>query len=125
LIGMSESPEPLNVDNWTTQLRKGLLELCIINLLAKGEIYGYDLVKQMARVKGLLVTEGTIYPLLSRLRRLGLVSARLEESPNGPARKYYALTREGERLRVLMNAYWHELTEGISRLQEEREASHG
>jgi PadR family transcriptional regulator PadR len=100
------------------------LELCIINLLAKGEIYAYDLVKQMARVKGLVVTEGTIYPLLSRLRRLGLASARLEESPSGPARKYYALTREGERLRVVMNTYWHELTEGISRLQEEKEAHH-
>ena len=122
---MIESLEPLNVDNWTTQLRKGLLELCIINLLAKGEIYGYDLVKQMARVKGLLVTEGTIYPLLSRLRRLGLVSARLEESPNGPARKYYALTREGKRLRVVMNAYWRELTEGIAKVQEEKEAFHG
>ena len=122
---MSESSEPLNVDNWTTQLRKGLLELCIVNLLAKGEIYGYDLVKQMAQVKGLVVTEGTIYPLLSRLRRLGLVSARLEESPTGPARKYYALSREGERLRVVMNAYWHELTEGIAELHKGKEASHG
>lgn len=122
---MSEPIEPVNVDNWTTQLRKGLLELCIVNLLAKGELYGYDLVKQMAGVKGLVITEGTIYPLLSRLRKLGLLRTRLEESPNGPARKYYALTAEGEHVRTMMNTYWRDLIEGIAKLQEEKEESHG
>ena len=122
---MKEAFEEANVDNWTTQLRKGLLELCIVNLLAKGELYGYDLVKQMAGVKGLVITEGTIYPLLSRLRKLGILQTRLEESPNGPARKYYALTREGERVRTMMNAYWRELTAGIAKLQGKKEESHG
>jgi len=122
---VKEAFEEANVDNWTTQLRKGLLELCIVNLLAKGELYGYDLVKQMAGVKGLVITEGTIYPLLSRLRKLGILQTRLEESPNGPARKYYALTREGERVRTMMNAYWRELTAGIAKLQGKKEESHG
>ena len=113
---MSGLNEPFNLDNWTTQLRKGLLELCIVNLLARGEVYGYDLVKQMGQVPGLVVTEGTIYPLMSRLKKAGILSTRLEESSTGPARKYYSLTREGHRLRTTMNAYWHELTKGISEL---------
>jgi len=67
-------------DNWTVQVRKGVLELCILNALAEQERYGYDLVKTLVTVPGLGVTEGTLYPLLSRLRVAGLVRARLEES---------------------------------------------
>ncbi len=117
--------EPLDLDNWTTQLRKGLLELCIVNLLAGGEMYGYDLVKQLGRVKGLVVTEGTIYPLLSRLRKSGVLATRLEESASGPARRYYALTPAGARLRSLMNTHWRELVGGMSELQEKGGREHG
>ncbi|MCL4219587.1 MAG: PadR family transcriptional regulator [Candidatus Hydrogenedentes bacterium] len=112
-------------ENWTTQVRKGLLELSIVNLLARGELYGYDLVKTLAGVRGLVVTEGTIYPLLSRLRRGGFLKTRLEESPSGPARKYYALTQDGHRERLRMNGYWHELNSGISRILSEKESDHG
>ena len=84
-------------DNWTVQVRKGLLELCILNALAEQERYGYDLVKTLVTVPGLGVTEGTLYPLLSRLRVAGLVSTRLEESTQGPARKYYSLTKDGRK----------------------------
>ncbi|MCC6697185.1 MAG: PadR family transcriptional regulator [Candidatus Hydrogenedentes bacterium] len=122
---MGAQEEAVDIDNWTTQLRKGLLELCIVNLLAQGELYGYDLVKQLAEVRGLVVTEGTIYPLLSRLRKLGLVTTRLVESSSGPARRYYALTPAGLRLRATMNAYWKELMRGIEHLQGESEADHG
>jgi len=115
----------VNIDNWVVQLRKGVLELCLVNLLANGEIYGYDVVKQLARVKGLVVTEGTVYPLLSRLRKAGLLTARLEESPSGPARKYYGLSSEGRQARVLMNACWGDLLKGIAELQKEREGNHG
>lgn len=114
-----------DIDNWTTQLRKGLLELCIVNLLAKGDVYGYDLVKQLSEVKGLVVTEGTIYPLLSRLKRLGLVTTRLAESTSGPARKYHRLTPAGERMRGTMNMYWNELADGVTRFQNESEGQHG
>lgn len=113
----------IDIDNWTTQLRKGLLELCIVNLLARGELYGYDLVKQLAGIRGLVVTEGTIYPLLSRLRRMGLLATRLEESPSGPVRKYYALTPSGRQARETMNRYWNELIGGVEGLQQESEAS--
>jgi PadR family transcriptional regulator PadR len=105
-----------DMDNWTTQLRKGLLELCIVSLLSEREMYGYDLVKRLAAVKGVVVTEGTVYPLLSRLRKAGLVAYRLEESPSGPARKYYVLTDQGRRAVAMMRGYWNELIDGVAGL---------
>jgi len=104
-------------DNWTVQVRKGLLELCILNALADEERYGYDLVKTLVGIPGLGVTEGTIYPLLSRLRVAGLISSRLEESSSGPARKYYVLTRDGRKLMDTMNEYVAELNRGVTRLR--------
>lgn len=105
-------------DNWTVQVRKGLLELCILNALdCAKERYGYDLVKTLVDVPGLGVTEGTIYPLLSRLRVQGLVTARLEESPEGPARKYYALTAKGRKAMTLMNEHLDLLTRGTRDLR--------
>lgn len=104
--------------NWVTQLRKGLLDLCIMGLLEGGEVYAYDLVKRLASVKGLVVTEGTIYPLLSRLKAAGLLTSRLEESSSGPARKYYALTPEGRQAAHLMRVYWADLVASVSRLLE-------
>ncbi len=106
----------MDLGNWTTQLRKGLLELCIVNLLAQGELYGYDLVKKVTAIRGVVVTEGTIYPLLSRLRKAGLLETRSEESPNGPARKYYRLTSAGEQTRQLMNACWRDIEIGVDGL---------
>jgi len=105
-------------DNWTVQVRKGLLDLCILNALADKERYGYDLVKTLLTIPGLGVTEGTLYPLLSRLRVQGLISSRLEESPSGPARKYYALTKEGRSIMSAMNGYLETLNQGTARLQQ-------
>ncbi len=99
--------------NWATQFRKGLLDLCILNLLGRGEMYGYDLVKTLARCKGLVVTEGTVYPLLSRLKKAALVDTRLVESSSGPVRKYYVLTDLGRRALTLMNAHWQDMAEGV------------
>ena len=103
-------------DNWTTQLRKGVLELCILNIVGQSRMYGYDIVKHLRGLNGLVISEGTIYPILSRLKRDGLVRTSLEESPEGPARKYYELTRRGEQLRDDMNSYWSLLASGISDL---------
>jgi PadR family transcriptional regulator PadR len=106
-------------ENWTTQLRKGVLELCILNIVGRTRVYGYDIVKQLRSVDALVVSEGTIYPILSRLKRDGLVRTSLEESPAGPARKYYELTRRGEQLVTDMNQYWDVLSSGISELRRE------
>ena len=105
-------------DNWTVQVRKGVLELCILNALGEKERYGYELVKTLVAIPGLGVTEGTLYPLLSRLRVQGIVAARLEESSEGPARKYYALTKEGRKMTRAMNEYLEELNQGARELQE-------
>ena|SRR5580765_2487083 len=104
-------------DNWTVQVRKGVLEMCILNALSGRERYGYELVKTLVGIPGLGVTEGTLYPLLSRLRVQGLVAARLEESSEGPARKYYALTKEGQKIKGAMNEYLETLNEGTRKLQ--------
>lgn len=105
-------------DNWTVQVRKGLLEVCILNALVAKERYGYDLVKTLVAIPGLGMTEGTLYPLLSRLRVQGLITARLEESSEGPARKYYSLTKEGRKLVTTMNDYLETLNEGARQLRE-------
>jgi len=104
-------------DNWTVQVRKGLLEFCVLKALAAEERYGYHLVKTLVSVPGLGVTEGTLYPLLSRLRVQGLIAARLEESSEGPPRKYYSLTKEGRKTLSAMDAYIETLYQGTRALQ--------
>mgnify|MGYP002622127026 CR=1 FL=1 len=97
-------------------MRKGLLDFCILRALEGGEHYGYALVKMLVAVPGVGVSEGSIYPLLSRLKRQGLVSTRLEESTEGPARKYYRLTASGRSVVAEMNRYFQSMTEGVGGL---------
>jgi PadR family transcriptional regulator PadR len=106
-------------ENWTTQLRKGVLELCILNVIGRSRVYGYDIVRQLRDIDALVVREGTIYPILSRLKRDSLVRTSLEESPTGPARKYYELTRRGQQLLDEMNSYWDTLSRGMAGLRNE------
>lgn len=115
---MAPAYEEKNLSNWVTQLRKGLLELCIFGLLDRGEVYAYDLVKRLASVTSLVVTEGTIYPLLSRLKAAGMIQSRLEETPSGPARKYYSLTPQGSRALALMRLHWSDLVRGVNQMLE-------
>ena len=82
-------------DALITQMRRGTLQYCVLALLAEQERYGFDLVRALAEVDGMVTTEGTIYPLLSRLRRDGLVESTWRESPTGPPRRYYRLTKAG------------------------------
>lgn len=104
-------------DNWTVQVRKGVLELCLLSALEEGECYGYELVKRLSATPGLSVAEGSIYPLMSRMKSAGLVDSRLEESPAGPARKYYQITEAGhDRLR-LMRPYFEALVRAVRGLQ--------
>ncbi|RME91781.1 MAG: PadR family transcriptional regulator [Verrucomicrobia bacterium] len=110
-------------DNWTVQLRKGFFDYCVLAALADRERYGYELVKSLARIPGLGLTEGTLYPLLSRLRVQGWVATRLEESPEGPARKYYRLTAEGRRVLEQMEAHLEQLIAGVRRLRQPETAS--
>ena len=104
-------------DNWTTQVRKGVIELCVLNALSSGRLYGYDIVRRLRELDGMFISEGTVYPLLNRLKRESFVQTTLEESPEGPARKYYALTEKGRRQLAVMNDYWRRIGEGVAKLQ--------
>lgn len=108
-------------DNWTVQARKGILELTVLTALADEERYAYELAKSITAVPGLGITEGTIYPLLSRLRVQGLVRARLVESPEGPARKYYSLTDEGRETLRMMEDYLDSILKGVHTLRNRKE----
>lgn len=105
-------------DNWTTQVRKGILELLILTALQKRDRYGYELVKTLAAVPGVDVAEGSIYPLMSRLKKQGFVETRLVESESGPARKYYSLTTNGEKKALAMRSYFDGLVQGLHLLEE-------
>ncbi len=110
------------LQNWTTQVRKGLLEFCILNAIKGSRTYGYDVVKKLRLIDGLIISEGTIYPILSRFKREGLVRTSLEESQEGPARKYYELTRWGEQLLAGMNDHWEITKRGIDSLRKEKKS---
>lgn len=105
-------------DNWTVQVRKGVLELFILTALQSRERYGYELVKGLVAVPGVDVAEGSIYPLLSRLKRQGFVKTRLVESESGPARKYYSLTAMGKKKAQAMRVYFDGLVAGLKLLEE-------
>lgn len=89
--------EPGGARNPLSQLRRGVLEYCVLSLLCEQELYGFDLVRRLGDVDGMVTSEGTIYPLLSRLRREGWVSTSWAESESGPPRRYYAITPAGAR----------------------------
>lgn len=106
--------------NWTTQLRKGLLELAILNTLTGGPLYGYDIVRRLRDLDSLVITEGTVYPILSRLRNEEYVETYIEESPEGPPRKYYKLTGLGRETMKRMNQHWQQLHEAVGELRKDR-----
>jgi len=105
--------------NWTTQLRKGILELGILNAVGSRPMYGYQIGQILRGVDGLVVAEGTIYPLLNRLKREALVTTTIEESPDGPPRKVYQLTDLGRTRLEWMNDHWRRLKSGIDSLRKE------
>jgi PadR family transcriptional regulator PadR len=107
------------LDNWATQLRKGMLELCILNATRGTSLYGYDIVRKLRSIRGLVISEGTIYPILSRLKREGFVQTTIKESTEGPARKYYELTPKGEKVLSQMNDYWKDIKTGTDILKGE------
>ena len=113
---MSDSDPSELFENWTIQMRKGVLDFCILKALAGGECYGYALVKALVAIPGIGVAEGSIYPLLSRLKKQELVSTRLEESSEGPARKYYRLTSSGRLVGEEMQAYFADMAKGVAGL---------
>ncbi len=105
------------VNNWQTQARKGVLELVVLNALSGGRMYGYEIAKTLQGIPALSVVEGTIYPIMSRLEKEGLVISSLEASPEGPARKYYRLSRDGEAVLERINEMWNGISAGVDALK--------
>jgi len=104
-------------DNWTNQLRKGVLELCILNDIRNRKMYGYEIARKFRKIEGLIISEGAIYPILRRLRRNGLVETFMQDSPEGPTRKYYKLTEKGRDMVCQMNAYWDAISSQTDSIQ--------
>lgn len=103
-------------DKWEVQLRKGCLELAILAALWSGKRYGLEVLRRLESVSDLIVSEGTVYPLLSRLKALGLVQSEWVESDAGHPRKYYALTTAGRQRALEMAAIWARFSSSMSRL---------
>lgn len=96
------------------QMKKGVLELCVMSMLAKKDCYGYELVNEIS--KNIMIAEGTIYPLLKRLKDGGYLTTYLEESQEGPPRKYYKLTQLGIKTKNELVKEWSELVEGVDNI---------
>ena len=108
--------EPGRARNAVSQLRKGTLEYCVLALLRDGQRYGFELARTLSEADGLLVSEGTIYPLLSRLRRDRLVSTSWQESEAGPPRRYYQLTDAGKRALAGFSDEWARFRDAVDAL---------
>lgn len=107
----------VNVENVRSQMRKGVLEYCILSILDKQEAYASAIIDAL-KAAGLIVVEGTLYPLLIRLKNQGSLTYRWEESPQGPPRKYYGISEDGRALLRVMDASWDELVETIKTLKQ-------
>lgn len=101
------------VENTQTQMRKGILEYCILSIISKGEIYASDIISELKKAR-LLVVEGTLYPLLTRLKNNGLLTYKWVESTGGPPRKYYELSPAGSQVLSHLDKTWEELVYAVN-----------
>ena len=105
----------MNIENTKAQMRKGILEFCILSLLKKEDLYTSEILEKLKEAK-LLVVEGTVYPLLTRLKNEELLTYRWEESNAGPPRKYYALTEKGDEILAELGKTWNELANAVNQI---------
>lgn len=105
----------MKIENTKAQMRKGILEYCILSILDKGEAYPSEIIDQLKSAK-LIVVEGTLYPLLTRLKNEEILSYRWEESTSGPPRKYYELTKKGKSFLIELSSTWDELSQAVNKI---------
>lgn len=103
----------MNVDNTQSQMRKGILEFCILSIIRRKEAYPSDIVEEM-RKANFLILEGTLYPLLTRLKNAGMLNYRWVESSSGPPRKYFSLTEQGLQFYAELQQTWQELQQAVA-----------
>lgn len=112
----AKSNSKMNIDNLKSQMRKGMLEYCVLLILREHEAYATELISRLKDAK-LIVVEGTLYPLLTRLKNDGLLAYKWEESTSGPPRKYYSLTDVGHAFIEQLDQSWQELSATVTHLQ--------
>lgn len=102
----------MNIEKTKAQMKKGVLELCILSIISGKEVYASDILEEL-KTSELIVVEGTLYPLLTRLKNEGLLSYRWEESKSGPPRKYYEITEIGKKVLKELDISWQELVNAV------------
>jgi PadR family transcriptional regulator, regulatory protein PadR len=107
----------MNIDNTASQMRKGVLEFCILSVIKQGEAYPSDIIEKM-KAANLNIFEGTLYPLLTRLKNAEFLTYRWIESNSGPPRKYFSLTEKGDLFYKELEATWNELANAVKALSE-------
>ncbi len=105
----------MDIQNTQSQMRKGVLEFCILSIIQQGEVYPSDIVEKM-KLANLHILEGTLYPLLTRLKNAGLLNYRWVESISGPPRKYFVMTEEGKAAFEVLLKTWNEMTSAVNQL---------
>jgi PadR family transcriptional regulator PadR len=110
----------MNIENTQSQMRKGILEYCILSIIRRGEVYPSDIVEEM-RGANLQILEGTLYPLLTRLKNAQMLTYRWVESSSGPPRKYFSLTEKGEQFFNELDSTWNELAHAVNTLAGKKE----
>lgn len=106
----TSSPSAFSIENTKVQMRKGILEFCILGIISRGEVYASDILDALKNAN-MLVVEGTVYPLLTRLKNAGLLTYEWKESTSGPPRKYFTLTQEGKTAFEELKQTWNELSD--------------
>lgn len=111
----------MNIENTQSQMRRGILEFCILSVIRRGEAYPSDIVEEM-KLSKLLVLEGTLYPLLTRLKNAGMLTYRWVESNSGPPRKYFSLTEKGITFYQELEDTWNELAFAVNALKNKKDS---
>lgn len=112
----------MEIENTRSQMRKGVLEFCILSIIKRGEAYPSDIIEEMKK-SNLNIFEGTLYPLLTRLKNAGLLTYRWVESSSGPPRKYFSLTDKGDEFYTALDSTWQELANAVHSITQNGAAS--
>ncbi|SHN02328.1 PadR family transcriptional regulator, regulatory protein PadR [Cyclobacterium lianum] len=115
LVAKFINTEKMKASNTQTQMRKGILEFCILHIIARGEVYATDMIDELKNAQ-LIIVEGTLYPLLNRLKTSGLASYKWVESETGPPRKYYSITPEGNEFLKQLDKTWSDLDNSVNQI---------
>lgn len=109
----TQQSSAFSIENTKVQMRKGILEFCILGIISRGEVYASDILDAL-KSANMLVVEGTVYPLLTRLKNAGLLTYEWRESTSGPPRKYFTLTLEGQTAYEELKETWNELAGAVN-----------